>query len=693
MSNVLPLEQIRNIGIIAHIDAGKTTVTERILYYTHRTYKVGAVDEGTAVMDWMDQERERGITICAAATTCYWQDHSVNIIDTPGHVDFTAEVERSLRVLDGGVVVLDAVAGVQPQSETVWRQANSYRVPRICFVNKMDRIGADFYRTVNMIEDILGAKTLPLQLPLGEEKSFNGIVDLIEERAVMFSETIDSSPVEMDIPQEYLAKVKENRRSLIERLAEEDDALMEAYIEGRNISTSDIRAAIRRTTLSNKLVPVLCGSALKNKGIQPLLDAIVYYLPAPSDIPPVEGIHPKTGKATTRPYSEDAPFAALAFKVVTDPFMGRLVYLRVYSGKVKVRDQVYNSVKEKKERLDKLLLMHANRREELNEAKAGSIIAAIGLKNTFTGDTLCSTSDPIVLESIQFPVPVISVAIEPKTKADQDRIGEALTKLSQEDPTFEIRYDQEMGQTIISGMGELHLEVLVGRLLSEFRVAAKTGNPQVAYKETITQPSQAEGKFIKQFGGRGQYGHVQIKIEPKNRGEGFEFVNQIRAGSIPREYIPAVEAGVKESLARGTLASYPIVDIKVTLYDGSFHEVDSSDVAFKMAASIAIKEGIRKAKPVLLEPIMKLDLTTPEQFIGDIIADINTRRAQIKSIDIQDNFRLISCLVPLGETFGYATQLRSLSQGRATYSMEFHSYEELPSSVSEQIINNVRWRV
>lgn len=693
MSNVPPLEMIRNIGIIAHIDAGKTTVTERMLYYTHRTYKIGAVDEGTAVMDWMDQERERGITICAAATTCYWQDYAINIIDTPGHVDFTAEVERSLRVLDGGVVVLDAVAGVQPQSETVWRQADSYRVPRICFVNKMDRIGADFYRTVSMIENILGAKALPIQLPLGEEKAFEGVVDLIEEKALMFTDNIDSPPIETDIPHGYAQKVEENRRILIEKLAEEDDDLMEAYVEGRDLSTSDIRSALRRVTLSNKLVPVMCGSALKNKGIQPLLDAIIYYLPAPSDIPPIEGIHPKTGDTITRPSTEAAPFSALAFKVVTDPFMGRLVYLRIYSGKVKVRDQVLNSVKERKERLDKLLMMHANRREELTEARAGSIIAAIGLKNTFTGDTLCSSADPIILESINFPVPVISVAIEPKTKADQDRIGEALTKLSQEDPTFEIRYDSEMGQTIISGMGELHLEVLIGRLLSEFRVAAKTGNPQVAYKETITQSSQAEGKFIKQFGGRGQYGHVQLRIEPKGKGEGFEFVNQIRAGAIPREYIPAVESGVKESLARGTLASYPIVDIKVTLYDGSFHEVDSSDVAFKMAASIAMKEGIRRAKPVLLEPIMKLDLTSPEQFIGDIIADINTRRAQIKSIDMQDNFRIVSSYVPLGETFGYATQLRSLSQGRATYTMEFHNYEELPSSVAEQIINNVRWRV
>ena len=693
MLEAFPLDCIRNIGIIAHIDAGKTTITERVLYYTGRTYKVGGVDEGTAVMDWMEQERKRGITITAAATTCYWREHHINIIDTPGHVDFTAEVERSLRVLDGGIVVFDAVAGVQPQSETVWRQADSYRVPRICFVNKMDRIGADFHRTVSMVEELLGAKALPIQLPLGEEKSFEGIIDLVEWKALTFADDIDSLPVELDIPQDYLERSEEQRRILIERLAEEDDQLMKAYIEGHAITTSEITEALRRASVANKLVPVLCGSALRNKGIQPLLDAIVDYLPSPLDIPPVEGTNPKTHEVSNRPSSEKAPFSALAFKVVSDPFVGRLVYFRVYSGKVKARAQVFNSTKERKERMDRLLRMHANHREEIDEVRAGDIAAALGLKNTFTGDTLCTPAELILLEAIHFPEPVISVAIEPKTKADQDRIGEALAKLTQEDPTFETHYNQETGQTIISGMGELHLEILVGRLQREFRVEAKTGKPQVAYKETITQPAQAEGKFIKQFGGRGQYGHVLLRLEPGEGGSGFEFLNQIRGGVIPREYIPAVEAGVREALASGTLAGYPIVDIKVILYDGSFHEVDSSEVAFKMAGATALKEGMRRAKPVLLEPIMKLDLVTPEEFLGDILGDIDARRAQIKSIEVQGNLRLIDSLVPLGETFGYATDVRSLSQGKATYSMEFHHYQEVPSSLLEQIITRAKWRI
>jgi elongation factor G len=686
MFEAFPLHQIRNIGIIAHIDAGKTTITERVLYYTGRTYKVGEVDEGTAVMDWMEQERERGITITAAATTCYWLGHRINIIDTPGHVDFTAEVERSLRVLDGGVVIFDAVAGVQPQSETVWRQADSYRVPRICFVNKMDRVGADLHRTVAMMGELLRAKAVPIQLPLGEEKSFEGVIDLVENKAWIFPEGIDSLPVETDIPQDYVKRAGEQRSILLERLAEEDAQLMEAYLEGHTITALEIKTALRRASLANKVVPVLCGSALRNKGIQPLLDAIVNYLPSPLDVPPVEGTHPKTGKVLTRPASEAAPFSALAFKVVSDPFVGRLVYFRVYSGKVKAKAQVLNSTREQKERLGRLLRMHANRREEVDEVYAGGIAAALGLKNTFTGDTLCDPAKPILLEAIRFPEPVISMAIEPKTKADQDRIGSALVKLTEEDPTFETSYDHETGQTIISGMGELHLEILLERMRREFGVEARTGRPQVAYKETITQPTQAEGRFIKQFGGRGQYGRVMLKLEPGERGSGFAFTNRIRAGSIPKEFIPAVEAGVKEALERGVLANYPIVDIKVTLYDGSFHEVDSSELAFKMAGSIALKEGVRRAKPTLLEPIMKLDVFTLEQFLGDILGDLDARRAQIEGIGVQGDTRVIQALIPLGETFGYATSLRSLSQGRATYSMEFHHYQELPPALLEQII-------
>jgi len=688
MSEVLRLHQIRNIGIIAHIDAGKTTVTERILYHTGRTYKVGEVDEGTAVMDWMEQERQRGITITAAATTCGWLGHSINIIDTPGHVDFTAEVERSLRVLDGGVVVLDAVAGVEPQSETVWRQADGYHVPRICFVNKMDRLGADFHRTVNMIKELLHAKAVPVQLPVGVEKSYEGIVDLIENKAWIFSDDIDSWPVEMDIPRDYEDQAREQRELLLESLAEEDERFMSAYLDGHTLTASEIKAALRRACIANKLVPVLCGSALRNKGIQPLLDAIVNYLPSPLDVPPVEGIDARTGRIVTRPASEVAPFCALAFKVVTDPFVGRLVYIRVYSGKVKAKAQVFNSAKGRKERLGRLLRMHANHREEVDEVEAGGIAAALGLKSTFTGDTLCDPSKPILLEAIRFPQPVISVAIEPKTKSDQDRIGSGLGKLTEEDPTFETHYDGETGQTVISGMGELHLEVLLERLRSEFKVESRTGKPQVAYKETVTQPAKAEGRFIKQFGGRGQYGHVMLKVEPGERGSGFTFVNQIRGAAIPREFIPAVEAGVKEALARGVLANYPIVDIKVTLYDGGFHEVDSSDIAFKMAGSIGLTEAVNRAKPTLLEPIMKLDIYTPEQFLGDILGDIDARRADVEGIGVQGDTKVVHALIPLGETFGYATTLRSLSQGRATHSMEFHHYQELPPALLDQIIKS-----
>ena len=688
MSEALRLHQIRNIGIIAHIDAGKTTVTERILYYTGRTYKVGGVDEGTAVMDWMEQERQRGITITAAATTCRWLGHSINIIDTPGHVDFTAEVERSLRVLDGGVVVLDAVAGVEPQSETVWRQADGYHVPRICFVNKMDRLGADFHRTVNMIKELLRAKAVPVQLPVGVEKSYEGIVDLIENKAWIFSEDIDSGPVEMDIPRDYEDQAREQRELLLESLAEEDERFMSAYLDGHTLTASEIKAALRRACVANKLVPVLCGSALRNKGIQPLLDAIVDYLPSPLDVPPVEGIDVRTGRIVARPANEAAPFSALAFKVVTDPFVGRLVYIRVYSGRVKAKAQVLNSAKGRKERLGRLLRMHANHREEVDEVEAGGIAAALGLKSTFTGDTLCDPSKPILLEAIRFPQPVISVAIEPKTKSDQDRIGEGLGKLTEEDPTFETHYDGETGQTVISGMGELHLEVLLERLRSEFKVESRTGKPEVAYKETVTQPAKAEGRFVKQFGGRGQYGHVMLKVEPGQRGSGFTFVNQIRGAAIPREFIPAVEAGVKEALARGVLANYPIVDIKVTLYDGGFHEVDSSDIAFKMAGSIGLTEAVNRAKPTLLEPIMKLDMYTPEKFLGDILGDLDARRADVEGIGVQGDTKVVHALIPLGETFGYATTLRSLSQGRATHSMEFHHYQELPPALLDQIIRS-----
>ncbi len=693
MTEVFPLHQIRNIGIIAHIDAGKTTVTERILYYTGRTYKIGGVDEGTAVMDWMDQERERGITITAAATTCYWLDHRINIIDTPGHVDFTAEVERSLRVLDGGVVVFDAVAGVQPQSETVWRQANKYRVPRICFVNKMDRVGADLHRTIDMIGKVLGAKAILVQLPLGEEKSFGGIIDLVEGKAFTFGGDADTEPVEADIPQDCSESVRSGRDALVERLAEEDELLMHAYLEGREIGTAEVKAALRRACLANRAVPVLCGSAFYNKGIQKLLDAIVDYLPSPLDVPAVEGTDPETGVAATRPADVAAPFSALAFKVVTDPFVGRLVYLRVYSGTAGPGTRLLNAARDKKERLGRILRMHANNREEVDRISAGGIVAAIGLKNTLTGDTLCDPAAPILLEAIRFPNPVVAVAIEARTKADEDRIGEALLKLTEEDPTFETHYDDETGQTIVSGMGELHLEVILERMKREFRVDAKLGKPEVAYRETITEPTEAVGKFIKQFGGRGQYGHVVLELEPGERGSGFSFASKIKAGVIPREYIPSVEAGVKEALQRGVVANYPLVDLKATLRDGSYHEVDSSEVAFKMAGSIALKEGVRQAKPVLLEPIMKLEIFVPEQFLGEILADVDARRAQIEGVEVQGDMRVVHGLIPVGETFGYTTVLRSLSQGKATHSMEFHEYQVVPPPLMEQVVARVKGRV
>jgi len=689
MSRAFPLEQVRNIGIIAHIDAGKTTITERVLYHTGRTYKLGEVDEGTAVMDWMEQERERGITITAAATTCHWLEHRINIIDTPGHVDFTAEVERSLRVLDGGVVILDAVAGVEAQSETVWRQADRYGVPRICFVNKMDRIGADFFRTVEMIGHRLGTNALPIQLPLGAEDSFSGIIDLVEGKAWAFSEDPDATLFEQAFPPELDEVSIRYREQIVERLAEGDDELMEQYLEGDRISALELKRALRRATLTSRVVPVLCGSALRNKGIQSMLDAIVAYLPSPAEVPPVSGSDPKTGKEICRPHSNEAPFSALAFKVVSDPFVGRLVYLRVYSGKVEVGAQLYNARTEDRERLGRLLRMHANRREEISSVEAGDIVAAMGLKKTLTGDTLCNPNVPIVLESISFPQPVISVAIEPKTKADQDRLSDALTRLADEDPTFTRYHDAETGQTIISGMGELHLEVILERAFREFGVGANVGRPQVAYRETITLPVKAEGRFIRQSGGRGQYGHVWIELCPVERGSGFEFVNRIHGGAIPSRYIPSVEAGMKEAMESGLLGGYRVIDVRATLYDGSFHEVDSSDIAFKIAASMAFKNGIRRAHPVLLEPIMSMEVVTPDDFLGDILGDLNARRGQITSIDTLGAVKIICCFVPLAETFGFATDLRSMSQGRATHSMEFHRYEELPQPLAEQVVAKV----
>ena len=686
MLRTFPLEKIRNIGIIAHIDAGKTTTTEWILYHTGRSYKIGKVDEGTAVMDWMKQEKERGITITSAATTCHWNEYCINIIDTPGHVDFTAEVERSLRVLDGGVVILDAVAGVEAQSEAVWRQANKYNVARICFINKMDRAGADFYHTVTMINQRLQANALSIQLPLGAENLFRGIIDLVEDRAIVFPDDPNLMPVEEAIMESDKAIVTRERQALIEKLAENDDQIMSMYLNGQDIPVSHLKAAIRRLTISNRVVPILCGSALKGRGIQPLLDAIIDYLPSPLDIPFIRAMNPQNGGEVLCRPSDDAPFSALAFKVVSDPFMGRLTYLRVYSGKAKAGAQVFNSTKGEKERLGKLYVMHADHREEVDHADTGSIVATVGLKKTSTGDTLGEATHPVLFEPIRFTEPVLSMAIEPKSKTDQDRLDAVLAKLAEEDPTFKIYYDPETGQTLISGMGELHLEVLVERMHREFGVKASVGKPQVAYKETITIPAESEGRFIRQSGGKGQYGHVWLRLEPGERGSGLDFSAQIRSGAIPKEFIPAVETGVRKALQSGKLAGYPIVDVKVTLCDGSFHEVDSSDLAFEMAGSIAVNNGITKAKPILLEPIMKMEIITPSQFLGDIVGNLNSRRGHIDGIETREDFGTIRCLVPLAETFGFATDLRSLSQGRATYTMQFDRYEELPATLTEQIV-------
>jgi elongation factor G len=681
------LNKIRNIGIIAHIDAGKTTTTERILYYTGRTYKIGNIDDGNTVMDWMQQERERGITITSAATACHWRDYRINIIDTPGHVDFTAEVERSLRVLDGGVVVFDGVAGVEAQSETVWRQANRYGVPRICFINKMDRTGADFWRCLKMIEDRLKAHHITVAIPIGSGECFGGVIDLITGKAYKEDgEPSDPEPVEIPLPEAEKERYEAARLQMIERLAEVDDEIMCAYLEGEELSVEQIRAGLRRATLANKGIPILCGSSFRQKGVKVLLDAVVNYLPSPLDTPPVIGIDPKTQEEVSRPVADDAPFAALAFKVVSDPFVGRLVYFRVYSGIINASAGVLNSTRGERERIGRLLVMHANSREEVDKADTGSIIASLGLKNTFTGDTLCDPNHPVILENIQFPEPVISISIEPKTRADQDKMVDALQKLAEEDPTFKVSYNEETGQNIISGMGELHLDVLVSRLLTEFKVAAKIGQPRVAYRETITGTASGEGRFVRQSGGRGQYGHVKVNIEPLAESTAVEVVDGIRGGAIPKSYITAAANGIKEAAATGAYAGYPMVGIKVTIYDGTFHEVDSNEMAFKTAGSMALKDVVYKAKPVLLEPVMKLEVVTPEEYMGDIIGDLNSRRGQISSIEPRGDTAVVHAVVPLAETFGYTTTIRGISKGRATSSMEFHAYLELPANIAKTVM-------
>lgn len=685
MERSFALERVRNIGIIAHIDAGKTTVTERVLHYTGRTYKIGGVDEGTAVMDWMDQERERGITITSAATTCEWKDHRINIIDTPGHVDFTAEVERSLRVLDGGVVVLDAVAGVEAQSEMVWRQADRYHVAKICFVNKMDRVGADFFRTVATIKSRLNANPVPIQVPLGAEALFRGVIDLVEEKAITFEDDPLSPPTVSEIPESERAHAAGYRHDLIEKLAEHDDAVLMPYLEGKEISNGLVRASLRRLTAANHVVPVLCGSALKGRGVRPLLDAIAAYLPSPLDVPPAVARDASGEHEILCEAADDEPLAALAFKIVSDPFMGRLTYIRIYSGRMISGGQVLNTAKTKKERIGRLYFMHANRREEVREADAGSIVAAVGLRGTSTGDTLCHPHRPVVFESIRFAEPVLAMAIEPRSKADSDKLEDVLGKLADEDPSFKVRQDSETGQALIQGMGELHLEVMVERMAREFGVKVNVGKPRVAYREAITRTVESEGRFVRQTGGRGQYGHVWLRIEPAERGSGFRFVDSIKGGVVPKEYISAIQAGAREAVETGGPAGYPVVDTIVTAFDGSFHEVDSSELAFKIASSMAIKAGLPKGRPILLEPVMKMEITSPSQFTGDIIGDLNARRARIERIDTHADSTVVGCLIPLGETFGIATSLRSLSQGRVSHTMEFSKYEQVPASVAEQI--------
>jgi len=683
-------EHIRNIGIMAHIDAGKTTTTERILYYTGRTHRMGEVDAGSTEMDWMEQEKERGITITAASTTCFWRDHQINIIDTPGHVDFTVEVERSLRVLDGAVIVFDAVSGVEPQSETVWRQADKYHVPRVAFINKMDRVGADFFMSLQSIAERLGASPVPLQLPLGQEADFAGIIDLIRMQAVVWEEETLGARIQMqEIPAALTDRALQYREKLLEAVAEQDESLLKKYVEGGQISEEEIRAAIRKATLALKVTPVLCGAAFRNKGVQPLLDAVVDFLPSPADLPPVTGVNPKTGKEERRAPLDTEAVAALAFKIMSDPYVGQLCFFRVYSGTIESGSYVHNPTRDTRERIGRLLRMHANKREEVKSVQAGNIAAAVGLKHTRTGDTLCDEAHPILLEAIEFPAPVLSVAIEPKTKEGADRLSTALQALANEDPTFLMRVDEETGQTIISGMGELHLEIIVDRLLREFRVEANVGRPQVAYRETITRPVEVDKKFIRQTGGRGQYGHVVMQVDPLKPGEGLQFEGKIAGGVIPREFIPAVEKGVREAAGSGVLAGYPVVDVKVKLVDGSYHEVDSSDMAFKIAGSMAFKEAVRQGDPILLEPIMQVDVVAPEEYLGEVIGDLNARRGRVVGVEMRPAAHVVRAEAPLATMFGYATDLRSATQGRATYTMQFARYEPLPASLAEEIIGRV----
>jgi elongation factor G len=691
MSRAYSLEHIRNIGIIAHIDAGKTTTTERILFYTGRTHRMGSVDDGTTVTDWMEQERERGITITAAAVTCLWRDCQINIVDTPGHIDFTAEVQRSLRVLDGGVVVFDAVAGVEPQSETVWRQADRYHVPRICFVNKMDRVGADFWNTVRMIREQLAANPVAIQIPIGAEDRFRGMVDLLTMQAILYADDLGTLQETTAIPEDLLLATQERRENLLEKIAEQDDAIMEKYLEGEEITSRELRRALREATLRGQLVPVLCGSALRNKGVQPVMDAVVDYLPSPLEVPPIVGIDPRTGNERVCPADESKHFAALAFKVVADPYMGRLVYLRVYSGRLQAGSTVLNSVKGKRERAGRLLRMYANRREEVQVIEAGDIAAALGLKDTFTGETLSDFTHQVVLESIKFPEPVISVAIEPRTQADQDKMNEALQRLAEEDPTFQVRSDDQTGQLIISGMGELHLEVLVDRMLREFRVMANVGKPQVAYRETITETVRSEAEFVRQVGGRNQYGHVVLELDPLPAGAGFEFVNRTTEAAFPQRFVPAVEQGVRESLDSGVLAGYTLVDLRVILVDGTFDEEESTDMAFKVAASMALRDGVEKASPVLLEPVMDVEAVAPDEFSGSIIGDLSARGGQIEGLQPRGiGMQAVRAMVPLAVMFGYATDLRSMTQGRGTFTMEFDHYDQVAPDVLERIL--MGWR-
>ena len=686
MPRQVSLEKTRNIGIMAHIDAGKTTTTERILFYTGKIHKIGETHEGGAQMDWMEQEQERGITITSAATTAFWKDHRVNVIDTPGHVDFTVEVERSLRVLDGAVALFCAKGGVEPQSETVWRQADKYHVPRLAFVNKMDIMGADFFRAVGMMKDRLKANAVPIQLPIGKEENFTGIVDLIDMHARIYKDDLGQEIEITEIPADLIDLANEYRELLIESVSESDEELMMKYLEGEELTSEEIMRGIRKATLDVKMTPVLCGSSYKNKGVQILLDAILAYLPSPLDVPAIQGILPGTEEVVERHADDSEPFSALAFKIVTDPYVGKLAYFRVYSGSAKAGSYVYNSTKGKRERIGRILQMHANKREEIDEVFAGDIAAAVGFKDTSTGDTICIDTDPVILEKMEFPEPVIHVAIEPKTKASQEKMSVALAKLAEEDPTFRTYTDEETGQTIIAGMGELHLEIIVDRLLREFKVEANVGSPQVAYKESIQKPADAEGKYVKQSGGRGQYGHVKLKVEPQEPGKGYEFVNAIVGGAIPKEYINSINSGIQEALESGILGGYPVLDIKVTLYDGSYHDVDSSEMAYKIAGSMGVREALRKAGPTLLEPMMKVEVTVPEEYMGDVIGDINSRRGRMEGMELVSGAQIIRAFVPLAEMFGYATDLRSNTQGRGLYTMQFDHYEPVPNSISEKVL-------